>query len=561
MAKKAKPLVLFFLLSAVFLGMFFVFGPGVYNDSDQYIKMHIHREPLYPLFLAGLRKLVAQEEGWLTAMGILQNLLAAFSICVLAEYVGRRFRLCLWQEGIVVLLGVMPYMITMFFSSLHLFLTNSVMSEALCLPLFTLFIVECYKMVLETERREAGRAAVIGLALAFALSLIRSQMMLAVLMWLTVIGARILLEPGKKAGRRRKRQAVSLKNAGRAEEAPDRRRERQAGGKNVRKRKKRWKLRVLWLLLAAAVTVCAFALRTLTVKSYNLAFNGHFINNTYGTVNTLTNILYAADREDGERIKDGEAREFFYHMYDLTEERQANYKYAGTSLREKTQHIEAWHDTVKYEMIEDVFYQYYDKNVTTDYIIQNVMADKAAGEIMKGILPGCFWRWLGNYLLIAHYGLIRSIAVTHPVINWVAAFIYLSAFALMWMAFRKEKEEPAVRVMAVALLAIAANVAAVSLTIMCLSRYMIYGFVPFYVGYFLLALKTVPDFWRRYGTGFAWKGHLDRKERLVVKNGRSSKQPGVYGVPESEYQGRDGDGKRGEVFPGTGAAGEGLKER
>lgn len=237
MAKKAKPLVLFFLLSAVFLGMFFVFGPGVYNDSDQYIKMHIHREPLYPLFLAGLRKLVAQEEGWLTAMGILQNLLAAFSICVLAEYVGRRFRLCLWQEGIVVLLGVMPYMITMFFSSLHLFLTNSVMSEALCLPLFTLFIVECYKMVLETERREAGRAAVIGLALAFALSLIRSQMMLAVLMWLTVIGARILLEPGKKAGRRRKRQAVSLKNADRAEEAPDRRRERQAGGKNIRKRK------------------------------------------------------------------------------------------------------------------------------------------------------------------------------------------------------------------------------------------------------------------------------------------------------------------------------------
>ena len=44
----------------------------------------------------------------------------------------------------------------------------------------------------------------------------------------------------------------------------------------------------------------------------DLVFNGRFINNTYGTVNTLTNILYAADREDGERIRDPEAREFFF---------------------------------------------------------------------------------------------------------------------------------------------------------------------------------------------------------------------------------------------------------
>ena len=51
--------------------------------------------------------------------------------------------------------------------------------------------------------------------------------------------------------------------------------------------------------MAVMAVVCVFCLRTLAVKSYNLVFNGHFINNTYGTVNTLTNILYAADREDG----------------------------------------------------------------------------------------------------------------------------------------------------------------------------------------------------------------------------------------------------------------------
>ncbi len=453
MVKKWKSLVFFLLLCAVFLGMFFLLGPGVYNDSDQYIKMHIHREPLYPLFLALLRTWFPQEESWLTAMGILQNLFAAFSIWALAGYVGRRFRLHPWEELVVIFLGVVPHMITMYFSSLHLFITNSVMSEALCLPFFTLFMLECFRMCLETDKKTVGKAAAAGLALSLLLSLTRSQMMLTILIWLVVAGVKILLAKG-------------------------------AAGKKL-----------LRLSAVTALVVCVFAMRMFAVKSYNLVFNGHFINNTYGTVNTLTNILYAADREDGGRIEDEEARDFFYRMYDLTEERQANYKYAGNSLKEKTEHIEAWHDTIKYEMIEDVFYQTYDKYVTSDYIIQNLMADETAGKIIRGILPGCFLRWCGNYLLIAHYGLIRSIAVVHPVLNWAAAFIYLSAFVLMWLIYRKDKANDAVRLMAVALLAIAANVAAVSITIMCLSRYMIYGFVPFYIGYFLLAVT----WYREYG--------------------------------------------------------------
>lgn len=465
MAKKTKSVMLFVLLLAVFLGMFAAFGPGVYNDSDQYIKMHIHREPLYPLFLAMLRSLFPGEESWLVPMGILQNILAAFSIWMLAEYVGERFRLRLWEEIVVIVLGIMPHMITMYFSSLHLFMTNSVMSEALCLPLFTLFMLEIFKVFAEPDRKPV----VVSLLLAFLLSLTRSQMMLTILIWLVVMGAKILLD--------------SEQNAGREMEAADRGRT-----------KKLWKGKALRLFMAVAVVICVFVLRVFAVKSYNLVFNGHFINNTYGTVNTLTNILYAADREDGERIEDEGARDFFYRMYDLTEERQANYKYAGNSLREKTEHIEEWHDTIKYEMIEDVFYQTYDKKVTSDYIVQNLMADEAAGKIIRGILPACFWRWFGNYLLIARYGMIRSIAVVHPALNWAVALIYLSALALMWLAYRKDKANPAVPLMAAALLAVVANAAAVSLTIMCLSRYMIYGFVFFYVGYFLLAVTCYREY-------------------------------------------------------------------
>ncbi len=457
MGKRVRSGAFLMLLLAVFLGMFAVFGPGVYNDSDQYLKMHIHREPLYPLFLAALRTVF--PNGWLIAMGVLQNVFAAVSIWLFAEYISERFELGAAGEMVVTVLCLAPHILTKYFSALHLFMTNSVMSEAVCLPLFTLFFMECCKIFTEEEERECRKAVVCSLLLAFLVSLARTQMMVTVFLWLAVVGARIVLWP-KNRWRRRTWQ---------------------------RPRNGKWK--ASRLLIAAAIAAAVFLLRMLAVRSYNLVFNGHFINNTYGTVNTLTNILYAADREDGERIKDQEAREFFFRMYDLAEERQANYKYAGPSLREKTEHIEAWHDTIKYEMIEDVFYQTYDKTVTSDYIIQNLMADETAGKIIRGILPGCFFRWLGNYLLIASYGAVRSIAVVHPVINWAALFIYLSALALVFFVWRKDAGDPAVPVMLIALLAILANVGAVSMTIMCLSRYMIYGFAPFYTGYFLLLLR------------------------------------------------------------------------
>ncbi len=464
MAKRIRSWVLLWLLLAVFLGMFFVFGPGIYNDSDQYLNMHIHREPLYPLFLAALR--VIFKDGWLIAMGILQNTFAAVSIWLFAEYMGKRFRLGLWEEVIVIVIHLMPHMITKYCSSLHLFMTNSVMSEALCLPLFTLFLLECFKIFTEEKEKDFKKATVCSLVIAFIISLVRTQMMITVLMWMVVLCIRILFWPSWRWGRKTWQKP----------------------------RDGKWKAGKIFM--AVAIVICIFALRLLAVKSYNLIFSGHFINNTYGTVNTLTNILYASDREDGERIKDETAREFFYRMYDLTEEREANYKYAGKSLKEKTEHIEAWHDTIKYEMIEDVFYQVYDKTVTRDYIIQNLMADETAGKIIGGILPGCFFRWLGNYFLIARYGLIRSVGIVHPVINWLVLLIYLSALGLTVWAYRRDSKDPAIPVMLMSILAILANVGAVSMTIMCLSRYMIYGFAPFYTAYFLLLLGVWKE-WRR----------------------------------------------------------------
>ena len=82
--------------------------------------------------------------------------------------------------------------------------------------------------------------------------------------------------------------------------------------------------------------------------------NGYFINNTFGSVGMLANVLYAADREDGERIGDEKARELFYLSFDLAWEREANYRFAPEGFLNRAGPI--WKgsmDALKFEIIEE----------------------------------------------------------------------------------------------------------------------------------------------------------------------------------------------------------------
>ena len=106
--------------------------------------------------------------------------------------------------------------------------------------------------------------------------------------------------------------------------------------------------------------------------------------------------------------------------------------------------------------------------------------------MIRKLLPACLGQWLYDYVLLCTYGFIRSIAVVHPLINWFALLCYGAALILSIWQVRRLKRSDAAWVMGLALLFIAANVCATSMTIMCLSRYMIYGFSLFYIAGFLL---------------------------------------------------------------------------
>ncbi len=425
----------------LFAGLWLFGETGIYNDSEQYIAMHIHREPLYPFFLWVLRSVLG-EAHYLEAVRLLQNLLAAFSVIWLTGRIGRHFSLKAWIELPVCLLLLAPHVITPLFAQTRLVLSNGVISEALTLPLFYLFTAECLDRMFGGGYRSSFRA----LFYAVSLSLTRGQMMTAILLWAILEAVLLLL-------------------------------------------KKKWK-RMAGVLLCVAL---AFGGRGLLVKSYNLAFNGHFINNTFGNVGLLANVLYAADWEDAERIEDDLAREYFDLSWALIEEQQANYRYAPEGFLNRAAHLEQFHDTLKFKLIEENWRARHDREGFQDYIPENVEQDRIAGILIRDLLPAVAGRWLYDYLALSAYGLIRSVAVVHPLLNWYALAVYVFVAGLAVYTFRKNRRSGAAWFAMFSLLSILANVYATSMIIMCLSRYMIYGLPLFYISALLLVWENVRD--------------------------------------------------------------------
>lgn len=437
MIRKWKKFPFSWLLPVLFFAALWLLGTtGIYNDSNQYIAMHIHREPLYSFFLWIFRSLFGETK-YLDIVRFLQNGLAAFSVIWLAESLKKRFDFGQWMEALVCLILLAPHIITPVFSASGLVLSNGVISEALGLPLFYLFTAQCMKMVYTRQRG----AALSSLLLSLFLSLVRGQMMFTILLWLVFAGAVVIVEKKKLAKR---------------------------------------------LLICVVCTALAFGTRTLLVKSYNLVFNGYFINNTFGSVGLLANILYAADEEDAERIADQDARVMFELSYRLAKEQGATYQDAPEGFFNRAAHLEKWHDAIKFEMIEEPWRQLHDREGFIDYIPENVESDRIAATIGKSLLPAVLGRWLYDYLALACYGLIRSIAVVHPLLNWYALTAYLAYIVLAALAWRKNHNSNAVWLAAFSLLAVLANVFATSMIIMCLSRYVIYGLPLFYVSGLML---------------------------------------------------------------------------
>ena len=421
-------IVTLLVLTAYFVIIYLLNGVGIYNDSDQYIKMHMRREPAYPVFLFLIRSVVPVY--WMQITVWIQTVLVIASSYYFIRYISDRFELNSLCEYLICAFVILPYIITPFASAMRVHLSCAIMSEAVAMPLFLLFFVSMHKAVTEKKIQNI----ITGLLLAFLLSVIRSNLTVLLIAWLLIV--LIIYLPEKK---------------------------------------------LIGVLLALVGFAGAFALRDVSTKAYNLAFNGAFVGNEYTNQTALANILYVTDKEAEETVEDPNLNFMFQYMYTVMELSGWSYHEADESVLSRAMYLEEVHDHIKFEAVEYSLRDIIESSLDIhDYIEYNALAEDYTGSLIKILFPLCFGRWFVDFIILGLLGVMRSIAFVHPVMIPAVAGLIIASFIIMIRLSRKEDGKSTAWLIFISLLLIMGNAFGTAVIIMCLSRYMIYGFAVFY---------------------------------------------------------------------------------
>lgn len=446
------------LIFTVFFGFLLVTGEPVYvGDTFQYENQMIMREPVYALLMQFCRFISPQDPYWLIIL--FQNVLAVVGNTIVIAFMRKRFRLNMGVSLLFTGIVLVPHIMTPMFASTHLVLTNALMTEGILFSLYPLAFVSLLDMM--WSGKPVGKKSFGTLAFFLLLSLIRGQMMVLFVVWF--LAAYVLV----------------VKNGIAATD-------RTQDGKNTFVLAENIGKQGLVAILAAFTI--AFAARSVLIHVYNYCEQGLFVDTASGKAMSFANVLYVADREDGEAIAQEALRTLFYEMYDSADADRMNYKYAPSGILGRAAHHEQCHDDLNFIYFAEPAKRYAGEtqNIYPDRYQELMIAiDEIAGELSAQLMPQVLGRYILNYFSVAALGFVRTVAYEQPVLVWYAVLVYAAAIALTFVLWRRSPRSMAASFMAVVLLTIAGNVCATALMIQCISRYMIYNLPLFYMAGFL----------------------------------------------------------------------------
>lgn len=508
--RSKKSEMLFSIMAPCVIGAFFCFlflyhGVGQYPDSTTYLSYNTAREPLYPLFLRGCR-LLAGEAHFLWLAAFLQNVLAFVVNWYLYRFVVGKFRFNLLFRTAALLVILAPHLLTSLLTPSGIVLTNAVLSEGLTISLYPLFAV----LLLETFYREKkGWFLAASYGTALLLSLARGQLMPMLLVWLVVSAVSVVR--GTMHGRVMNSENGQALEDGKALVPGDRKAAEQVSGDRTAEAPEP-KEHVEWahakrvcagtVLALFIVTALGFALRQAIVRCYHAAnTEGVVHSNTGGNVTLLTNVLYSADEEAvaaaEQELSERDAA-CLHNIYAQIKTQGLCASDAGSGFHARILHHEDSHDKMKFDILGGLLskrvweeWSELQEGLIPDGRLMSVEEDRVAGRLMKALLPHSVGGFLKTYIYVAAGGFVRTVSLLSPVFSIYAALIYVVAAALMCYLFKRKEKRDGAWFMAAVLLMIAANVCATALTIMCLSRYMIYNMTLFYLAGLVCVWETV----------------------------------------------------------------------
>lgn len=437
MKRKWQKLLLFIFLLIIFMGSFLLFGSRTYTDTGSYEVMSPIREPFYGVFLSIYRSLFG-EHGY-TAVALTQNIFAVIVCYLLLEYIIESNHIhSVVTKSTMLIAVLMPYIVTPFFTVSRMVIANAIITEGITLSLYNLYFYFLLHIVWEkqADQKKYVTYSIVSLVIALILTLTRGQMLVTVIAWFIVEAVALHI-------RYRKQDSGSF-----------------------------WKNMCICVLLV----IITIALRTFSVGIYNYVNNGAFSQTPYGKVTLFTNVLYVSQRDADQNIEDDTLRTLYDRIYDKAVEQGVLYGDAPSGLTAEAEFFSSAHDTLKMDIIEAELTDYIEKTYgNVSYLERLKLMDQMAGNMMKAVLRDCISAYMVHYMRNIAVGLIRSVAVLNPLlyIPVICGYLFL-IIAGIYLGIKK-KEYKVFGFWGLTALLTAGTTGAVSLTIMCLSRYMIYN--------------------------------------------------------------------------------------
>lgn len=230
------------------------------------------------------------------------------------------------------------------------------------------------------------------------------------------------------------------------------------------------KHKIIRFVLILVTVIVSFLLRDIGIKSYNFVVNGKFEGLSGDGNAFLTNVLYSADLSKIDELE--LTKEDFAILTEISEEmigRELNAMYSTDSLIDKILYHESCHDVIKFEVLDK-----YDISDETGMAIS--------------VLKGNIGRFIETYLFVVIGGFVRSVAIL-SLMFLIYTFVFFASYVGLIVGCYRKKRVLEAHLGMVMLLLLLANVSATSLTIMCLSRYMIYNTSMLYISFLIMALS------------------------------------------------------------------------
>lgn len=435
---EAKLHIIFLVVILAVMGVFFYLkGVGVYPDTITYVQMNTVREPLYSSLLAIFR-LLFTEKFYMYVLVVAQIVFAAVTTCCFVRTVERCFDLKWICSAMIYCIVIGMYLLPAVFSLSGIVTFLSVLTEGVCFPLFFLFARSCILVICNGNSKQLKWVIIY----AVIMTMTRSQLMPMLIVAFFVCAYRIF------------KRSNTLKNY--------------------------LKLIVSFVLIFVCINVAE--------GCYFKVVNGHFMKHTGGNVTAMANVLYLAEEQDADLFEDEQIKHVFVDTYKYMQKDNLGISfYNGRGIIDAAVDVENCHDLIKGVDFLAAMDNYYEENPISKGEFKAVHNDYVAGEIYKTLLPKHFGRWLYNYAGLCLVGFIRTVAVLPQslIMQIYTVLIYL-LFIIGIIHFRKNKKILMYGLFT--LFVIICNVCAMSVVIMCISRYTLYA-MPLVYGGFVIMLS------------------------------------------------------------------------